>query len=194
MMKNINKKRSFGLFSAVLLVAFSLLFISIPLQAAVPIKCPDGYETTLPPGKTEAEVCANHQTGGYQGDSSESNVDDPGSTTLEPLQVNNPEANNACGDENVAQVKTSFDFGCTGKGNAIVDLAFAFFRFLTAGVGVMAIASIVLSGIQYSAAQGDPQMTQKALKRISSTVSALFLYMLIYALIEWLVPGGLFNG
>lgn len=89
------------------------------------------------------------------------------------------------------KVETHIDFGCTGKGNPIIDLSFAIIRFLSIGVGIVVVASLIVAGIQYTSSSGDPQATAKALKRIANTVAALVLYLFIFAILNWLVPAGL---
>lgn len=97
------------------------------------------------------------------------------------------------------KVVLSMNIGCIGQGfpgpddiNPIIDMAFALFRFLSAGVGLVLIASIIYAGIQYSASRGNPQAVEASIKRITSTVIALLLYMFMFALANYLVPGGLF--
>lgn len=91
------------------------------------------------------------------------------------------------GGEN--EIKTSVDFGCKGKGNAMLDLAFAIIRFLSNGAGLVIIGSLVWAGIQYSGSRGDPQSSALAINRIQSTVFALFIFIFAYAIINFLVPG-----
>lgn len=88
-------------------------------------------------------------------------------------------------------VSTSIDFGCSGKGNPIFDLTFAIIRFLVNGVGVVIIASTIYAGIQYILSSGDPQKINTAITRIRSNVIALILFIFTYAIIDYLVPGGL---
>ena len=96
-------------------------------------------------------------------------------------------------------VKTGFDFGCRGDKfqgavlNPILDILFAIFRFLSAGVGLLAIGSIIVAGIQYSASRGDPQATANSIKHITNTIIGLLLYLSMFALVNFLVPGGLFT-
>jgi hypothetical protein len=99
------------------------------------------------------------------------------------------------------QVHVSFDFGCLGDDperytgnslNPIVDIAFAIFRFLSAGVGLVVIGSIVIAGIQYTASRGDPQATGAAIKRISNSLIGLLLYIFMFAIANFIVPGGMF--
>jgi|GEM_PF-3141563 len=106
-----------------------------------------------------------------------------------------------CGKGQGNDVKTEFDFGCIGGDatkfsgatlNPILDIAFAIFRFLSAGVGLIVIGSIVVAGIQYTTSRGDPQQTAAAIKRISNSLIGLLLYVFMFAIANFLVPGGMF--
>ena len=90
-------------------------------------------------------------------------------------------------------VETSIDIGCQNKGNPIIDMTFGIVRFLSAGVGLVMVGSIVVAGIQYSASAGDPQAAAKAKSRISSTLIALLIFIFSYALLNYLIPGGFLN-
>ncbi|NDC94863.1 hypothetical protein EB118_12870 [bacterium] len=95
-------------------------------------------------------------------------------------------------------VQVGIDFGCRGEDypgrafNPIYDIAFAIFRFLSVGVGMVVIGSIIFAGVQYSASRGNPQATQAAIKRITGAISALVIYMFIFAIANFLIPGGMF--
>ena len=91
----------------------------------------------------------------------------------------------------------SFDFGCLGLAygkelNPILDVAFALFRFLSAGVGLVVIGSIIIAGIQYSASRGNPQATGAAIKRVTNALIGLLIYIFTFAILNFIVPGGLF--
>ncbi|MDB5168785.1 MAG: hypothetical protein JWO41_141 [Candidatus Saccharibacteria bacterium] len=98
-----------------------------------------------------------------------------------------------CGDpKNTDQVYTpSIDIGCRGKGNPILDASFGILRFLSAGVGLIVIGSIVFAGIQYSASRGDPQATAAAINRIQSSVIALLIYIFGFAFLNYILPAGI---
>ena len=115
--------------------------------------------------------------------------------------VANNEGKHVCGRGTDNTVTTAFDFGCVGGDtakftgetlNPIVDIMFALFRFLSAGVGLVVIGSIVLAGIQYTASRGDPQATGASIKRISNSLIALLIYTFMFAIANYLVPGGMF--
>lgn len=96
-------------------------------------------------------------------------------------------------------VLTKFNIGCLGTkytGNSlspIEDMAYALLRFLSAGVGVVLVIAIIWSGIQYSASEGNPEATQAAKGRIQAVFMGLIFYLFSFALVQYLVPGGVFN-
>jgi hypothetical protein len=67
-----------------------------------------------------------------------------------------------------------------------------FILLLTALVGVLAVVSIIVAGIQYSMSADDPGAVSKAKNRIFQTVIGLFAYFFLFAFLNFLIPGGLF--
>lgn len=99
-------------------------------------------------------------------------------------------AGKVCGDKKDGAVTTSIDIGCKGVGNPIMDAFFAIIRFLSDGVGLVIIASIVYGGIQFTSSRGNPQDTAKAIERIRSAVIALLIFIFGYAFLNYLIPAG----
>lgn len=106
-----------------------------------------------------------------------------------------------CGnlEDNSKNIETSFNFGCLGpegpKGTGpIQDLAYAIIRFMSVGVGIVLVASIVYAGIQYSAAEGNPEATQSSKNRIRDAFIGLLIYIFAFSILQYLVPGGVFSG
>jgi len=64
---------------------------------------------------------------------------------------------------------------------------------LTAGVGVAALAGIVYGIILYTTSSGDPGGVKKALEIIRNVVIGVVAYALMWSLLNWLVPGGVFD-
>jgi hypothetical protein len=130
----------------------------------------------------------------------DTNTDTPGSTadndggdiTIGILDTKLSSGEGRVCGEGENKVNISFNLGCRGVGNPIVDLLFAVTRFLSIAVGITVVGSIILGGIQYSASAGKPEATAKAVARISNSVLALIIYLLIFAILNWLVPSGLF--
>lgn len=109
------------------------------------------------------------------------------------------EKNDRCGNEDSgSSVRTRFDFGCLGNSGPddmgpIEDVLYAIIRFLSIGVGIVIIGSIILAGIQYSTSEGNPETTQASKNRIQSAVVGLLIYIFAFAIVQFLVPGGVFR-
>ena len=64
---------------------------------------------------------------------------------------------------------------------------------LSVAFGLIAVISIIMGGIQYSASEGDPQKSAQAKSRITNTLVAIFAYLFLYIFLQFLIPGGLFH-
>jgi hypothetical protein len=78
-------------------------------------------------------------------------------------------------------------------GNPIVKDLNIIVDFLSIGVGIVVIGSIILGGIQYAMAGDSPEAVNKAKQRITNASIALLAYMFVFAFLQWLIPGGIFN-
>lgn len=63
---------------------------------------------------------------------------------------------------------------------------------LTALVGIAAVASIIVAGIQYASSADDSGAVTKAKQRIFNTILGLVAYIFLLAFLNYLVPGGFF--
>jgi len=66
-------------------------------------------------------------------------------------------------------------------------------NFLSALVGVVVLAVIVLGGIQYSMAGDNPSAVTAAKQRIINGLIALVAFLLMFSFLQWLIPGGVFG-
>jgi hypothetical protein len=64
--------------------------------------------------------------------------------------------------------------------------------FLGGGVGLVITIMIIVGAIQYITSGGDPNGVAAAKKRIMNALIALLVFGLMYALLNFIVPGGLF--
>lgn len=62
---------------------------------------------------------------------------------------------------------------------------------LSAAVVLAIIGSIVVAGIQYSTANGNSSAVAAAKNRIFVSVVVLILYIFGFAILQWLIPGGI---
>ena len=78
------------------------------------------------------------------------------------------------------------------KSNPIVEDINMIINFLAAGVGIVVVAVIIIGGIQYMTAGDNPQTVAAAKQRIMNGLIALLAFIFSFALLQWLVPGGVF--
>lgn len=77
--------------------------------------------------------------------------------------------------------------------NPITKIIIFIINVLSALIGVVVVGVIVMAGIQYSSSGGSPQATAQAKKRILNAIIALIVYFFLFAILQWLIPGGLFK-
>lgn len=64
---------------------------------------------------------------------------------------------------------------------------------MTVGVGVLALAGIVYGGVLYTSAGGSAEQIKKAKTVFTNVVIGIIAFGGMYALLNFLVPGGVFN-
>ena len=64
---------------------------------------------------------------------------------------------------------------------------------LTAGVGIAAIGGVVYGAILYTSAGGSQEQVKKAMGVITNVVIGVIAYALMFSLLNFLIPGGLFT-
>ena len=77
-------------------------------------------------------------------------------------------------------------FGCYKDGiwgilELVIDV-------MTVGIGAAAVLGIVISGIQYMTASGDPAQMTKAKRRLIEIVIGILAYGVFYVFFKWLIP------
>ncbi len=91
-------------------------------------------------------------------------------------------------------VKCSVKDTTTGSSNTACGL-FRYINlainFMAALIGIIVTGLLIVGGIQYTTAGSDFNNVAKAKKRIGTAVAALVGFGLLYALLQWLIPGGI---
>ena len=64
---------------------------------------------------------------------------------------------------------------------------------MSIGVTIAVIAGIIYGAVLYTSAGGKSDQAQKAIGIIRGAMIALLLYFAMYAILNFLVPGGLFS-
>jgi hypothetical protein len=74
----------------------------------------------------------------------------------------------------------------------ITKLIVIILNWMLIGVGTVVIIFVVVGGIQYTTAAGNQESAKKGIEKIRNAVIALALYLVMLALLNFLVPGGIF--
>lgn len=171
------------------------------------VACVTRTTSTVKYSKSQQDACS----AGYEKGVSQNKKDGGGSTAVGKL---GQEGDYICGTltdsgkSSDRNVHTKFDFGCLGTAYAedsskfpagsknlspILDFIYAIIRFLSIGVGIAITIALIISGIQYSASEGNAEASTKAKKRVESAITGLVIYVFSYALLQFLIPGGVFK-
>lgn len=79
------------------------------------------------------------------------------------------------------------------KGTGVWKLLLFVLNIMTAGVILLAIAGVVYGSVLYTSAGGNQEQVKKARTVITNVVIGVLLFVLMFGLANWLIPGGVFN-
>ena len=110
----------------------------------------------------------------------------------------NPEALNkgatgTCGGVGTSIIKCDQDNSGDIESNAIWGLLLIAINILTAGIGLVAVGGIIYAAILYTTAQDKAAQVTKAKEVIFNVILGLVLFALMYAFLQFLIPGGVFQ-
>lgn len=90
---------------------------------------------------------------------------------------------------------TFFDWGCNGASDkdSILTVLVTISNWLAAGVVIAVIGGIIYGAIMYATSAGDAGKAKSATEIIRNAFIALVLYFLMWAFLQYIVPGGLFG-
>lgn len=112
-----------------------------------------------------------------------------------PALAQTDQAQVKCGDDQVAvgvsvNGQNCVDKGTTFETNVIFVWLSTIIKFLTVGVGLAATGGVVFGGFLYLTARGNAAQIEKAVTTIINALIGIGLYALAFAIINYLVPGG----
>ena len=110
-------------------------------------------------------------------------------TAESPCKENSGSCDTECND---AEESAKLNLGDGSKGGCIYKYVNMFINFLTAGVGIIIVIMVIIGGYGYLTSSGDPQKAAAARGRIANALIALMASILMYAVLQWLIPGGIF--
>lgn len=108
---------------------------------------------------------------------------------IAPLIIPNTAlATNTCGE-----VKTFFNWGCssstTGDG-MLKDVLKTILKIIAVALPVVCMIYIAYGGMMIATAGGDKAKTKRANEMIRNAIISIIVFACAYALLEWMLPGG----
>lgn len=98
-----------------------------------------------------------------------------------------------CGGAQTAIIECSQSAGGSSvEDTGVWALLVIAINILSVGVGVVAVAGVVWGSILYTSAGGNSEQVKKARGIITNVVVGLLAYVFMYAIINFIIPGGLF--
>jgi len=101
--------------------------------------------------------------------------------------ITTPNGNNSKNSEAPAEAKTAI----LPSDWKIEDILNMVLVVVTTGVGIAAVGSIVFAGILYITARDNAAQVSKAKTMIMNTIIGIVAYILMWAFLEWIIPGGI---
>jgi hypothetical protein len=99
----------------------------------------------------------------------------------------------ACTDVTLSSpIDSSTSVKCSGNG-LIFNYLIIIIQFLSGAIGLVIVLMIVIGGIQYITSAGDPGAVKAAKGRIVNAITGLVLFILMFAILNFLIPGGVFQ-
>ncbi len=119
-----------------------------------------------------------------------------GGTTTDPAI---PDPFDTGGSSTCGGVNTSV-LSCGGskdsdsvQGTGIWGLLLMGVNILTGLIGIAAVGGILYGSILYTTSRGKPEQSKKASTVLANTMMGVLAYALMFSLLNFLIPGGMFN-
>jgi hypothetical protein len=81
----------------------------------------------------------------------------------------------------------------SAKDSGVWGILLLVLNIMTAGVGILAVGGIVYGSILYASAADRADQAKKAIGIISNVVIGIVAYGMMYLLLNFLIPGGIFS-
>jgi len=95
----------------------------------------------------------------------------------------------ASADNSFDGTPTFFDWGSGGIAGLLVTIL----NWMAIGVAIAVVGGIIYGAVMYMTSGGNQEQAKKSMGIIRNAVIALILYFAMWALLNWLIPGGLFS-
>jgi hypothetical protein len=156
---------------------------NLAVCASIPIGCPGSTQQGPPPAGFNINDCP-------YGTGQPTNPENTTTTT------NNSSSSNSSND-GIKDPKRVAAQKCTGPDcitkNPVIELVQAAINFFSVLVGLIVIIRVIMGGIEYASAGGNPNKVAGAKKTITNALLAFVMYIFLWAFLEWLIPGGVLS-
>ena len=98
-----------------------------------------------------------------------------------------------CGGVDTAIIKCNADNSGGIETNGVWALLLMAINILTAGVGIAAVGGIIYGSIMYTTAGDNEGQVKQAKEIIRNVIIGIIAYVAMYALLQFIVPGGVFS-
>lgn len=179
---------------AIFLFAISLAFVG-GFRRAVYAAAPKCYtydgkvETTCEGTTPQPDKCYVEDRGGPNGVLRGYNETDCANPTSRSVN-GTPAGQTGVGGNTQGDCTASGSDNLTKDNCGIVKYVLDGINILSGLVGVAVVTMIAIGGIQYSTARDNPQATAAAKARIINAILALVAYLFLWAILQYLIPGG----
>jgi hypothetical protein len=90
-------------------------------------------------------------------------------------------------------IGTNNSVDCNAPGGVIFAYLRIIIQFLSGAIGLVIVLMIIIGGIQYITSAGDPGAVKAAKNRIVNAITGLVLFVLMFAILNFLIPGGILS-
>ena len=102
-------------------------------------------------------------------------------------------AEQKCGGATTSIISCNETNGKTTKENGVWALLMIALNIMTAGVGILAVGGIAYGAALYASSADKPEQAKQGMTFIKNVVIGLVAYGLMFIILNFLIPGGIFN-
>lgn len=99
----------------------------------------------------------------------------------------------SCGKTQTSIISCPEGSETDAESSAVWQLLLMALNIMTAGIGILAVGGIVYGSILYTTAADKAEQTKKARGIITNVVIGIVAYGLMYLVLNFLIPGGIFS-
>lgn len=108
-------------------------------------------------------------------------------------QAERAEVEKTCGGVETSIITCTQGKGTTTTNNGVWGLLLLTLNIMTAGVGILAVGGIVYGSALYASSADKPEQAKQGMQFIKNVVIGLVAYGLMYIMLNFLIPGGIFK-